>query len=58
MILTGGHISRYIFATLLLGPLFGVGLLFLRPAPLDQKQSLELPESFTLPDSSGEPINW
>jgi hypothetical protein len=58
MILTGGHISRYIFATLLLGPLFGVGLLFLRPAPLDQKQSLELPESSTLPDSTGELINW
>jgi len=29
--LVGSHISRYIFPTLLVGPLFGIGLLFMRP---------------------------
>jgi hypothetical protein len=41
MLLSGGHISRYIFSTLLLGPLFGVGLLFLRSAASAQNPNLE-----------------
>jgi hypothetical protein len=30
-VLVGGQISRYIFATLLLGPLVGLGMLFIHP---------------------------
>jgi hypothetical protein len=57
MLLSGGHISRYIFSTLLLGPLFGVGLLFLRPAVSHRSSGLEHPLSSSPLDLDGGPEN-
>ena len=44
----GGQISRYIYATLLLGPLFGIGLFFIQPAQsiYDKSGKLDLSESY------------
>jgi hypothetical protein len=43
-LVSGGHIARYIFSTLLLGPVLGIGLLFVRPilpaVQLETKTSL------------------
>jgi 4-amino-4-deoxy-L-arabinose transferase-like glycosyltransferase len=43
----GGQISRYIYATLLLGPLLGIGLFFIQPtrSTQDQPEKLELTEA-------------
>jgi hypothetical protein len=57
MVLSGGHISRYIFSTLIIGPLFGVGLLFLRPAVSARSLGPERQQSSSPLDLDGGPEN-